>query len=180
MQEACTSTDVARALEDYECPICLAVLENPVTLSCAHRFCWGCLLSHCATCQGQHLSCDSTCMDSCRNLALNQLPKIASFFELETCVLSDRVSAVSLASKLFKHLGLIPSTPLVHSGNPLLDYQPLRANVNFMQHLLAQLSCRIADQGCVHACRCAIRSSARALQAREAWGEATDCHAGSG
>lgn len=35
-------------IEEYSCPICLNVLRNPVLLSCAHRYCWGCIVSLCS------------------------------------------------------------------------------------------------------------------------------------
>jgi hypothetical protein len=34
---------LARSWTDFACPICLEVLRNPVVLSCAHRFCFGCV-----------------------------------------------------------------------------------------------------------------------------------------
>jgi RNA polymerase II subunit A small phosphatase-like protein len=39
------STTIA-ILEDFQCAICLSTLQSPVVLSCAHRFCWGCLVAH--------------------------------------------------------------------------------------------------------------------------------------
>ena len=43
------SMDIDDALEEYSCPICLNVLRNPVVLSCAHKFCWGCIVTLCST-----------------------------------------------------------------------------------------------------------------------------------
>ena len=33
---------------DYECPICMMVLRNPVQTTCGHRFCGGCITRHVA------------------------------------------------------------------------------------------------------------------------------------
>jgi len=45
-------------LEEYTCPVCLDTLHNPVVLTCAHRFCWGCLVAHCTTHRDSSLCAD--------------------------------------------------------------------------------------------------------------------------
>jgi len=51
LQASSTFTHTRRSAlqEEYSCPICLGVLHNPVVLTCAHRFCWGCVVTDCAT-----------------------------------------------------------------------------------------------------------------------------------
>lgn len=34
--------------QDYECPICMMVLRNPVQTPCGHRFCTACIHRHIA------------------------------------------------------------------------------------------------------------------------------------
>ena len=50
---ALTSSSVAKS-DDYSCCICLDVLNMPVVLSCAHRFCYACLR---AASDHEHASC---------------------------------------------------------------------------------------------------------------------------
>lgn len=45
--ESSQAAKASQMLEEYQCPVCLETLHNPVVLTCAHRFCWGCLVAHC-------------------------------------------------------------------------------------------------------------------------------------
>ncbi len=45
----------SQLLEEYQCPVCLETLHNPVVLTCAHCFCWGCLVAHCTASRDHRL-----------------------------------------------------------------------------------------------------------------------------
>ena len=49
--------------EDWTCPVCLDVLNNPVVLDCSHRFCWGCITKAIET---------NACCPVCRKGQCNQ------------------------------------------------------------------------------------------------------------
>lgn len=55
-QSSPSSTTTTVTLEDFQCAICLNTLQSPVLLSCAHRFCWGCLVAHASRVSSSSLS----------------------------------------------------------------------------------------------------------------------------
>lgn len=85
--------------EDFLCPVCLDVLNNPVVLSCAHRFCWACLAgasmftshnSSCPVCRKQQsldprdYTVDSLLMSFIRDKVSTTITDVAPSFNYET------------------------------------------------------------------------------------------------
>jgi hypothetical protein len=57
-----TSPGTSDLREEFKCGVCLDVLQNPVVLSCSHRFCWHCAASSCVT----STACDDWACPICR------------------------------------------------------------------------------------------------------------------